>query len=41
MLHFLLPSDPLAPKEPDDLFRQQAQALRGLGAPAALWRGEG
>jgi hypothetical protein len=37
MLHFLFPSDPLDPKEADDIFREQAEAIRNVGFGASLF----
>jgi hypothetical protein len=37
MLHFLFPSDPLDPKEADDIFREQAEAMRELGFGVSLF----
>lgn len=37
MLHFLFPSDPLEPKDPDDIFSEQAEAMRGLGFGTSLF----
>jgi hypothetical protein len=37
MFHFLFPSDPLDPKEADDIFREQAEAMRDLGFGTSLF----
>jgi hypothetical protein len=37
MLHFLFPSDPLDPKEFDEIFREQAEAMRALGFGTSLF----
>lgn len=36
-MHFLFPSDPLDPKEADDIFREQAEAMRDLGFGISLF----
>jgi hypothetical protein len=37
MYHFLLPSDPFSPKEPDEMFRTQFVALRDAGLGVSLF----
>jgi hypothetical protein len=37
MHHFLVPSDPLSPREPDEIFQDQVAALRGAGLGVTLF----
>jgi hypothetical protein len=37
MFHFLFPSDPLDPKQVDEIFREQADAIRDLGFGTSLF----